>query len=146
MEQQLLPANTYGPNPFSPPGASFLRYSTFSASLDVLQGVKEYLNVTPYRLGLLLGMEHPGNAYQWFQGRKRPSQANCVKLLKLVCIVAFEGLRLPFIESINWATGEIKYKVGLNNQGRIRVPASKRRVTQEEGPYRVPMAEFLDQH
>lgn len=143
QQEQLLPPNTYGPVPGAEIKPSFLNYSNFSASLDVLEGLREHLDITPYRLGVLLGMKTPQNAYQWYQGRKRPSQANCVRLLKLVSMAAYEGLRLPFVESINWSTGVIEYKGGVKDHG-PKVPATIPRESQGEGPYSVPLADFLD--
>ena len=125
-------------------GSTYLRYSNFSASLDALQAVKYHLGVSPYRLGILLGMAHPGNTYAWFQGRSRPSQNYCVRIIKLISLVAFEGLRLPFIESINWDTGEIKLKAGLKDQGHNRPPPKKRTLPESQSGDSVPGAEFLD--
>ena len=142
--EQLLPANTYGAQPQATPGSTFLRYSTFSASLNVLEDLKEYMGVTPYRLGVLLGMEHPHMPYEWFRGRKRPSQDNCIKMMKLLVMVNYQGLRLPFVDSINWATGEIRYKGRGDDKGNSRVPTSQREIPKGNSGYGVPMADILD--
>ena len=139
----MIPSNVYE-NPPPAKGNNYLRYSNFSASLDALQAVKYHLGVSPYRLGILLGMKHPGNTYTWFQGRSRPSQAYCVKIIKLITLAAFEGLRLPFVESIDWDTGEIVLKGGVKDQGHNRAPQRKRTSPENQSGYSVPGAEFLD--
>ena len=139
----MIPSNVYG-NPPPAKGSNYLRYSNFGASLDALQAVKYHLGVSPYRLGILLGMAHPANTYSWFQGRSRPSQNYCVRIIKLISLAAFEGLRLPFIESINWDTGEIEFKGGVKDQGHNRPPPKKRTLTENQSGYSVPLAEFLD--
>lgn len=121
------------------------RFASYSLTLDALQLVIEGLSITPFRLGQLIDLPGPHNAYHWVNGLNRPNQANTMKILKLVSMVAFQGVKLPLVESINWETGEIIYKGPKNDKNSNGVPSSKRKIPKRDGPYRVPMAELLSE-
>lgn len=135
-----LPPNTYAPGPVPSGLSRFWQYSTYAASMDALESVKEHLKISPYRLGLLLGLDYPNMTYEWYKGRKRPSQSNCIRIIKLISMVSFEGLKLPLVQSINWESGEILYKGGVNDKSNHGVPPSKRTIPPSNSAYGVPMA------
>lgn len=76
------------------------RYSSFDETISTLEGLREHCGLTPYRIGKLLGMNHPGNCYQWFDGQHRPSPKYCIRLLRLVQMKAFEGANLSLVETV----------------------------------------------
>lgn len=83
-------------------------YSKPSQCLRLLEQLQEDLNVTTYKLGRLLGVpQNSGAHYQWLRGEKRPSQAYCIRMLYLLRMVAFEGLKVNSIDSISWDPFEI---------------------------------------
>lgn len=112
-ERPLIPAKYYGEDHPRKPKNPLIRYASYAANIDAMQCTIDALGITTYRLGKLLGMATPGNAYQWFDGRKRPSAVNCIRIIKLMTLVYRDRVILPFIESINWDTGEIVYKNGV---------------------------------
>lgn len=101
--------------------------------------------ISPYRMAILIGAEPAHNVYKWLSGERRPSQRYCIRMMRLMQMKVMDGVNLSLVDHIEWPEGTITWKVDKwNDKGDRRVPASKRKIPRSDGPYGVPMAEFLD--
>ena len=102
-----------------------LRLCSLNDSMTVVQRAVEYLNISGYRLELLLGCPRHFYTHRWTSGLTRISQPYAVRLCRLVMMKA-EGTNMTLLSHVDWAEGKIVLKDGLadklaghNNQSQL---------------------------
>lgn len=109
VEQKIEPVK-YGAVLTPRSAMKYSPYPRHSASIEILRFTQETLLLTKGQLGALLGTSY-GTIKQWFQGRRRPSSLFLARLCKLL-LLRMNGLELVRARSIDWETGEIRWKNG----------------------------------
>lgn len=121
------------------------RYEGASATIEAIEILSRLLGgVTPYRMGILLGVPWPSNCYKWSTGSARPSSSNWVKLFKLLSLHLEEGIDLKDtkttgIRQIDWQSGLVLFK---DDKSAVQFAKSKANPWQPGDPsygiYRTP--------
>ena len=92
-----------------------LAYPSYEAVAALVRLACSRLQVTPYRLGHLLGLVEPGNVYRWTSNsvtrRRRPSVLYVSRLAYLLAVWRPE-VRYFEMQRIDWDTGEVRWQDG----------------------------------
>ncbi len=140
-----IPAKIFSSIP-SPTGMYTIKpFAATAASDMVLRDLIHQLRVTAWRLGKLLGMNNPQNANQWFDGRSRPNQLYCIRMIRLQQM-AFVGHDFTLVDWIDWDTGQahMKGEEVTNAHRQNGTLAGQREAAKGKGINGNSMAKFLD--
>jgi hypothetical protein len=114
------------------------------STITMLTALLEDLGVTPYRLSKLIGVTSV-TIYCWMNGSQNPSPYNLTLMLQLRSLVHRGKIDLRIVKSIDWSSGEITYKGGLNDKSRNAVSANKRALPDGRSPKRAAISGFFTQ-
>ena len=141
-----IPPNIFSSVPSNRMPFPTLSFAKTAASDRVLRDLIHQLRITAWRLGKLLGMNNPQNANQWFDGRKRPNQLYCLRMIRLLQM-ALDGQDFTLIDWIDWDEGEVHMKgeEATNAHRKNGTLAGQRAAAKGEGAHGDSMAKFLGQ-
>lgn len=119
MQMNLIPPTIFATQPRGGPGGRSASTSPSpAATLLTLNRLLEHLSVTQYQLALLLGMT-PSHVWVWWNDGGCPSSMHWTRIMQLVLMQA-EGVAVYQMRSIDWTTGEIKWRDGsATRQGKV---------------------------
>ena len=107
LDPGIVPAEVFQPrNPGRHPTPAS-SYGTPAVGGEIVGALREYLGVTPYRIGILVDAPSHSYVYHWISGAKTPSSLYLSRLCWLMVMKAHKGMDVARIEAIDWKSGAI---------------------------------------
>ena len=80
-------------------------YSSLSDSIKGIQDTLEVLNISAYRLTLLLGVGYQWQTMRWLSGERRMSAFYLTRMNHLL-LMRLQGVDFSLVKAVNWEEGQ----------------------------------------